>query len=168
MLVPALTQCADCCLNLAHPPQCPFSRRKWCWKTDHCHLILSVCVNERSWIGVWVTNHCHPALQPAHCLQGVRALGSSSWSISSDALGPAYLGMVLLPGGRCVAGGILGTVSCQFPGACCCSGPGARAPRVVRCAVHWGKGVLTWLVKVVSEWLRCSAKCSKRLAWCFG
>lgn len=50
------------------------------------------------------------------------ALGCNVRSLSSDALGPAHLG------GPSVAGGILATVSCQFPGA------GALGP--VGCAVH--------------------------------
>lgn len=51
-------------------------------------------------------------LPPRH-----EGIGLQQLEVSSDALGPAHLGEVLVPGGHCVTGGILGTVSCQFPGA---------------------------------------------------
>lgn len=151
-----LTWCKGCCLNLflAQPP--PFSKRKWCWKTDHCRLILSVMcewkkLNGHEWLTL-VTQLCsQPAASKAW--EGTKVLGCSGWSVSSAALGPAHLGEVLVPGGQSVAGGILGTESCQF------------LERAASLAWELRPSGLSGEL-IISEQLRCSAKCSKRLAWC--
>lgn len=141
MLLPALTQCMSCCLNLflAHLP--PFSKRRWCWKTDHCRIILSIMCEWKklnwhmsdkyaSYDKSLSPSSAASPLPPRHEGIGLQQLegrlqwcrGKTGWKISSDfqtsvSLGPAHLGKVLVPGGHYVAEGILAIVSCQFPGA---------------------------------------------------